>query len=97
MGVLLHAGLGRRRALWYNFLCALAAVVGAVATLAFGSGGEALVDPLIPFTAGGFLYIAGSDLIPELKRETGARRSAAQLVCMALGIAVMWALTWVEV
>jgi zinc and cadmium transporter len=48
-----------------------------------------LTTYLLPFTAGGFIYIAGSDLIPEIQKEVALRRSLIQLVALLLGIALM--------
>ena len=51
---------------------------------------------LLPFAAGNFLYVAGSDLIPELHKETAVSRSAVQLLGLLTGIAFMAALTLLE-
>lgn len=87
--VLLHSGYGRRRALLLNLLSALAAVGGAVIALAGSAAFVSLGDALLPFAAGNLLYVAGSDLIPELHREEGLGRAALQLVSMIGGIGVM--------
>jgi len=91
-GVLLHSGLDIRKALFFNFLTALTAVVGALLVLLLSSEIGGLNAILIPVAAGGFLYIAGSDLIPELHKETEPWKSAMQLVGIVLGIAAMYAL-----
>ena len=94
-GVLLHAGYTRSRAMFYNFISALVAVLGIVIVLAFKdvSGFLILANA---FTAGGFLYIAGSDLVPELHRTTEIKKSFIQLFAIILGFAIMFALTLVE-
>ena len=51
---------------------------------------------LIPFTAGGFIYIAGSDLIPELHKETAVSKSIVQLISILVGFGVMFALLLLE-
>lgn len=89
-GVLIHAGFTKKQAVFYNLLSATAAFVGAGAVLL--AGGTGLNGYIIPFTAGGFIYIAGSDLIPELHKETAPKESAKQLVFIAAGAAVMWLL-----
>jgi zinc and cadmium transporter len=65
-GILVAGGMTPRRALWLNFLSGLTAVVGALVFFALGP----LVEPYLAWfmaaTAGMFLYIAGSDLIPQL-------------------------------
>lgn len=96
-GVLLHAGLKRGQALLYNFYAALGAVIGAVMTFVFLSKVENFLSFLIPFTAGGFIYIATADLIPELHKETLIHRSLIQLISFLVGIGVMFALLSLEV
>jgi zinc and cadmium transporter len=95
-GVLIHAGYTRRRALMFNFLSASLATVGAIVVLIVGGQMEGLTAYLVPFTAGGFIYIAGSDLIPELQKETQPGRSAIQLAGFILGLLVMAGLLVLE-
>ncbi|MBU0963983.1 ZIP family metal transporter [Patescibacteria group bacterium] len=95
-GVLLHAGYTKKKAIFFNFLSALAAVVGAVLTLIIGSSVEHAQEYLIPFTIGGFIYIATADLIPELKKETNLGKSLLQLIALLLGIGVMSLLLLLE-
>jgi len=72
-GVLLYSGLKKSKALFYNLLSALVAVIGAIIGLMFAT--ETFISLIIPFAAGGFIYIAGSDLIPELHKKCGAKDS----------------------
>lgn len=95
-GILVHAGLAPRRAVLLNFVTALAAVVGALLTLVAASFIRGLESALIPVTAGGFIYIASTDLIPELHKEPEAAKSALQLVALLMGIAVMAGLLYLE-
>lgn len=88
-GVLIHGGFSRQRALLFNFLSSLAAILGAFLVLAFGLKTENFANFLIPLTAGGFIYIAGSDLIPELHKETAPKKSLFQFLGILLGLAVM--------
>lgn len=91
-GVLIYSGFSRVRALFFNFLSALAAVLGTVLVLVLGERLGGILRFLIPFTAGGFIYIAGSDLIPELHKETNISKSLMQLAGIILGIGVMFLL-----
>jgi len=92
-GVLLHGGFTKIKALLYNFLTALTAILGAIIALLLASQIENLTDFLIPFAAGTFIYIAGSDLIPELhKEEFEWKKSLLQFVAISLGVVVMLAL-----
>ncbi|MDT0632083.1 ZIP family metal transporter [Rubrivirga sp. S365] len=90
-GVLVYGGYAPRKALLYNFAAGLVGLVGAGLVLLLGSRVDGLADGLLPVTAGAFLYIAGSDLIPELNRRHSypASKAVGQLVMMVLGIALM--------
>lgn len=95
-GVLLYAGFSRKKAVIFNFLSALAAVLGALITLIIGAKIDNFSNFIIPFTAGGFIYIAGSDLIPELHKETKPLKSFIQLISLLLGILIMILLIFLE-
>lgn len=95
-GVLVYAGLSRGRALLFNFLSALTAFLGAFVVLGLSLNNAAITRFLIPLTAGGFIYIAGSDLIPELKKEVGLHRSALQLLFILCGIGLMFTLLFID-
>lgn len=88
-GVLLHAGLSKGRALFYNFCTAAVAILGAVLALLLGSTVENFTNFVIPFAAGGFIYIAGADLIPELHKEVKLDKSLYQFLWFCAGIGVM--------
>jgi zinc and cadmium transporter len=45
---------------------------------------------LIPFAVGGFIYIAATDLIPEIKKELNIKKSMATIVIFIIGILIMW-------
>lgn len=95
LGVLIHAGYSKTKALFFNFISALTAVLGAVIVLLVGTKVNHLVLYLLPITAGGFIYIAGSDLIPELKKECiPAYKNIAQLIGIILGILLMYTLSF---
>jgi zinc and cadmium transporter len=91
-GVLIHGGFSRKKALFFNFLSALTAVLGAILVLFLGTRFVGFTQLLLPFTAGGFLYIAGSDLIPELHKEIQLAKSLWQMLGLILGIGVMMVL-----
>lgn len=91
-GVLIHGGFSRKKALLMNFLSALTAVVGTVVVLIIGKNFTNITVFLIPFTAGGFIYIAGSDLIPELHKVVKIKKSLLQLLGIFLGIVIMMSL-----
>jgi zinc and cadmium transporter len=96
LGVLVHAGLTPRRALLFNFLTALTAVAGAIITLVLEDTIGGVVRPMLALSAGAFIYIAGSDLIPELHKDSQLRVSILQFVGVAAGFGVMAALLSLE-
>lgn len=95
-GVLIHSGFSVKKALFFNFLSGLVAVFGAIIVLVIGDHTEILLPYLLPFISGGFIYIACSDLIPELKKETVTHRSLLQFLALVVGIGVMYLLTFLE-
>ncbi|MBN1156891.1 ZIP family metal transporter [Candidatus Woesearchaeota archaeon] len=95
-GVLIYAGLSKMRALLFNFISACTSVTGVVLALIIGSRIENFHLFLLPFTAGGFIYVAGTDLIPEMHKESKPLKSLLQFVSFILGIAIMLLLTVLE-
>lgn len=95
-GVLLYAGLSKWKALLYNFFSATTAIVGAAIGLMLGARSGIFTEFILPFTAGGFVYIAGSNLIPELHKGCNLKDSFWHFVAMVLGIALMGALVMIE-
>jgi len=87
-GSLLYGGLGKIKALLFNFLSALSALLGGIFVLIFKNF-EGLTNFLIPFAAGNFLYIAGSDLVPELHKEIEIKKSIFQLIFFIAGLLLM--------
>ncbi len=95
-GVLVHGGLSVKKAITFNFFSALCAVLGAVLSLVIGPHLQGYTVSLVPITAGGFIYIAGSDLIPELQHDVKLGRSLLQFALIILGIALMALLVFTE-
>jgi len=94
--VLLHSGYTKRRALWLNFLSALTAVLGAIVLFAIGNMAELSSSWFLPIAAGGFIYIAMADLIPELHKTKEVKYSVMQIVGVCIGVVAMVALTFIE-
>lgn len=94
--VLLHAGYTRKKALWLNFLSALAAVIGTLAALVIGEMSENFASWILPLAAGGFIYIAVADLIPELHKTKNLAHSLSQILALILGVALMAGLVFLE-
>ena len=89
-GLLLYSGYSPAKALAFNLLSALAAVVGGVAFYLFSSSVAHAESYALALTAGMFIYIASADLMPELHKEKGTRASALQLFLLLAGAAAIW-------
>ncbi len=88
-GVLVYAGFTKKKALVLNFAVALATVVGGVMGYFISSAAGDVANALLPFAAGGFVYIAATDLLPEIKKETALKKSAITLAVFVAGILLM--------
>ena len=97
-GVLIYGGFSVKKALFFNFFSGVTAVAGALISLLIGQYIEGYTLLLMPITAGGFLYIAGSDLIPELHHGCDFKLSfvVGQFIAIVSGIAVMVLLLFLE-
>lgn len=96
LGILIHAGYSKSKALILNFMSALISVLGALIALLLGSLSESFILFVTPITIGGFIYIASADLIPELHKETDPKKSLMQLFGMVLGVGIMLSLLFLE-
>lgn len=96
-GVLIYGGFNKSRAIFFNFSTALTAIFGAIVALSVGFLIQDFIPFLIPFAAGNFIYIAGSDLIPELRKEEPRfLKSALQLASFVLGVLILFSLVLLE-
>ncbi len=95
-GVLLHGGFSKAKALFYNFITSLTAVLGTVVALILNAYIENINSFLIPFAIGSFIYIAASDLIPELHKETDVKKSIIQTITFLAGIGAMMLMLLLE-
>lgn len=87
-GILLHAGMTRNQALFANFMSGLTALIGGF--LALWLVGIPDFDLyILAFAAGGFIYLAASELVPEMQKEQNNRRALIQLVMFAIGMFTM--------
>jgi zinc and cadmium transporter len=89
-GVLVYGGFTKGRALFYNFLFGLTAVAGGLAGYFLTLQAINLVPVLLALTAGGFIYIASSDLIPELHRHPDTRHSLSAFISFLSGLGFMF-------
>lgn len=89
-GVLLHKGLQRKKVLFVNIGSALTAVIGALISFWVGEKIEASLPILLSITAGFFIYIAASDLIPEIHHENRRGFAFIETSLMFLGVGTIW-------
>ncbi|TSC78156.1 MAG: zinc/iron permease [Parcubacteria group bacterium Gr01-1014_33] len=85
-GVLIHGGMAQSRALLYNFFVSLSTILGAVLTYIFGAFLEPILPIALALVAGNFIYLAATDLMPELHESTRLRHSLAQLLFISIGV-----------
>lgn len=95
-GVLIHWWFSRKKALLVNFLTALTAILWVVIALSLSNYSEGLTKFLVPFAAWSFIYIAWSDLIPELHKESKFKQSLLQIIFFLLWIWLMSLLLLLE-
>ncbi len=84
--LLIYGGFSNKKALWYNFLSALTAILGTIIIFVFSKEILRFSPYLVGFAAGNFLYIAASDLIPELHQKHHVVTSIIQTVCLVASI-----------
>ncbi len=95
-GILVKSGFSRGKALLINFLTGVTALGGGLAAWWVGGRMEGFIQILIPLTAGGFIYIAGSDLVPQLHKDVRSFRALFQFVAILAGVSLMMLLKALE-
>lgn len=91
--VLLNAGFSRQRALLYNFICSLLAVVGGVLGYLFLEQSMVWIPYLLVFSSSSFIYIAVSDLMPQMNRRLHWRDSIKQISLILCGVGLVLGLS----
>jgi zinc and cadmium transporter len=91
--VLLNAGFSRVRAYVFNLLCSLLAVAGGVLGYFTLDRASSLIPYVLVFASSGFIYIAVSDLMPQMQRRATVRESVPQLLLIGLGVVIVLLLT----
>jgi len=95
-GVLIHAGFSKKRALILNYAVALTVVLGGIVGYFFFSRLENVLPYLLPFAAGGFVYISASDLIPEIRKESNIKKSITIFLVFLIGIFFMYLVKFIH-
>jgi len=96
-GILVHSGMSVRQAVGINLASASVAILGTILALVAGAvAQEAMTGFLLPITAGGFVYLAAANLIPELQHDRSLSALTVQTSLMSAGIGLMGLLTLIE-
>lgn len=95
-GILVKSGFSRWKALFINFLTGVTALMGGLMAWWVGGRLEGFIQILIPLTAGGFIYIAGSDLVPQLHKDVKTFRALFQFLAILAGVGLMLLLKILE-
>ncbi|MCA9385367.1 ZIP family metal transporter [Candidatus Dojkabacteria bacterium] len=95
-GILVNSGLKPKKAILFNLLSAFSSIIGVIIVFVLGSKIDGLEQIFLPLTAGGFIYIAGADLIPELHHKVDIKNSLLQLISILFGMGIMYGITFVE-
>jgi zinc and cadmium transporter len=88
--VLIYGGFSKRKAIVLNFVVALTAVLGGIVGYFVSNLIEDIVLYILPFAAGGFIYIAATDLVPEIRKELDMKKYMVTLFVFICGILIMW-------
>jgi len=88
--VLIHGGFSKLKALIWNLLSAFTAILGVIVGYILVNNVENMTLFLLPFAAGGFIYISMSDLIPELHKEKSLKKSFINFLMFVVGLAFMY-------
>ena len=95
-GVIVYGGVEARKAIYYNLLSGVTAIGGALLALLLGEYIEAFSVSIIPIAFGNFLYIACSDLVPELKDEKNLSYGIIRLSLLVFGVSLLYFFTFLE-
>lgn len=91
-GVLVYGGFKPKKALFINFLTSFSAFFGVIVGLLLNRYLENINSFLLPFSSGNFIYIAGTDLIPELHKEGKIKEGIKQIIAFLVGVFIMYLL-----
>lgn len=94
-GILIHGGWDKKKALLFNFLSALTIIVGGV--IVYFISIKIDVTFLLPFAAGNFIYIASSDLIPEIKLDKNLKNNLIHFIAFVIGILLILLVRFIHI
>jgi len=94
--ILLQSGCSRQKAMKLQLVTALGALTGCLISLLAEGADESAISWILPFTAGGFIYIATVSVIPELLENTNLKQSVAEVLALLTGVGLMMGIAHVE-
>jgi len=95
-GILIRAGFSIKKALFFNFASACSSFIGAILVLSFQGSAGVISKAVLPLAAGGFIYLAAADLIPELHTEKTIKNSIYQFITLIFGVGILFLLHMLE-
>lgn len=95
--ILIQSGCSKRKAIFLQLVTALGALSGTLLSLLFESAMSGFAAGcILPFTAGGFIYIATVTIIPELKEKATLWQSIKEILALVAGVAMMVVISYYE-
>ncbi len=94
--ILIQSGCPKRKAMFLQLITAVGAIGGTICGLLAEGGDTAAVGWVLPFTAGGFIYIATVSVIPELLKDTSVKQSILEILALFVGIGMMVLIAYME-
>ena len=95
--ILIQSGCSKRRAMMLQLVTAVGALLGTFVGLAVESAGSGTATLwILPFTAGGFIYIALVSVLPELLEDTTVWQTVKELIALVIGVGLMVFITYLE-
>jgi len=96
--ILIKSGCPRMKAIWLQSTTAIGAMIGCAIGLSTEFIGKSAINTILPFTAGGFIYIACSSILPELleSKLNSWKQVLKEILALFLGIYLMIVISWFE-
>ena len=95
--ILIQSGCSKKKAIFLQLVTALGALSGTLLSLVFENAMSGFATScILPFTAGGFIYIATVTIIPELKENSNLIQSIKEILALVAGIVMMIVISYME-
>jgi zinc and cadmium transporter len=92
-GILIYSGYSKKKALFFNFIFATTAILGTIIGLILNEFISGFVSFMIPIAAGNFLYIASSNLVPQIHKHCNLKESILHILAIIIGILIIIIIT----